>query len=131
MLIAYFPGSILSRGKLYWPWASLTTQVVIVEPAFFAPTSTPSMAPSACDVTLPTSAACAEGDGVSPITKPATVILSKAVPTRIPERNFALSMTSLLWFQPGSRFWTPETKAIVYLSSLNSLNDRSLRAQPP
>ena len=37
-LTVYLPVSILFGGKLYWPWALLTTQVVIVEPTFFAPT---------------------------------------------------------------------------------------------
>ena len=46
-LIAYFPACTLSRGKPYRPWASLTTQVVMVEPTFLAPTSTPSIGPSA------------------------------------------------------------------------------------
>src|SRR5207249_6558523 len=68
MLIAYLPGSSLSRGKLYWPWALLTTQVVMVDPTFFAPMITPSIAPSDCEVTLPVSA---EGDGFCAVTRPA------------------------------------------------------------
>src|SRR6266850_3103321 len=93
MLTAYLPGSILSRGKLYSPLALLTTQVVIVEPAFFAPTITPSIAPSTCEVTVPVSAAA---DGVSASTKPANALPSKSVPTRIAARCFALPMTTLL-----------------------------------
>jgi hypothetical protein len=76
MLIVYFPGSSRWRGKLYWPWALLTTQVVIVEPAFFAPTITPSIAPSACEVTLPVSA---ESEEVWAVIKPARVKPSKTV----------------------------------------------------
>src|ERR1700682_1963736 len=61
-LIAYLPGCSLWRGNAYWPWALLTTQVAMGEPTFLAPTSTPSIAPSACEVTLPVSA---EVDGIS------------------------------------------------------------------
>src|SRR5262249_53909131 len=76
MLMAYLPGSSLSRGKLYWPWALLTTQTVMVEPAFFAPTITPSIAPSDCEVTLPVSAA---EDGVCVIARPAKAKANKVV----------------------------------------------------
>src|SRR5580704_19473669 len=126
MLIAYLPGSILSRGKLYCPWELLTTQVVIVEPSFFAPTITPSIAPSACDVTLPVSATFAEGDGVSAITKPTRAVPSKAIPTRVPKRSFALRMTSLLWFQPRFPLLS-RNDAIVHLSYPSTAsNDRSV-----
>src|SRR5437867_8283419 len=77
MLIVYWPGSSLCLGKLYWPWALLTTQVVIGEPAFFAPTRTPSIAPSACDVTLPVKA---EGDGFCASTRPTKTATNTVVP---------------------------------------------------
>src|SRR5437867_11702747 len=80
MLIVYWPGSSLCLGKLYWPWALLTTQVVIVEPAFFAPTRTPSIAPSVCDVTLPVKA---EGDGICPTTRPTKTEPNNAAPTAV------------------------------------------------
>src|SRR2546428_3342743 len=98
MLIAYLPGSSLSRGKLYWPWALLTTQVVMVEPTFFAPTITPSIAPSACEVTLPVRA---EGGGVCAITKPVKARPNKVVPTVPPARSVGLLMTNLPFFQIG------------------------------
>src|ERR1041385_3335505 len=60
MLRLYLPACILSRGELSWPWALLTTHVVIVDPSFFAPMSTPSIAPSACDMTLPANAGPAD-----------------------------------------------------------------------
>src|SRR5437773_2998424 len=56
MLMLYLPGVTRSRGKLYSPCALLTTHVVTVEPSFFAPIRTPSMLPSASDMTLPDSA---------------------------------------------------------------------------
>src|SRR5262245_43946799 len=59
MVTAYLPGSSRSRGKLYWPCALLTTVTVIVEPARLALTSTPSIAPSSCELTLPERAAAA------------------------------------------------------------------------
>src|SRR5262245_41145653 len=74
IVIAYFPGVSRSRGNLYSPCALLTTQVVIVEPTFFAPISTPSMALSACEVTLPDSA---KEDAFCPINKPVTANATK------------------------------------------------------
>jgi len=56
---AYWPGSSRVRGKRYRPCASVATVVVIVEPAFLALTSTPSMVPSSTDVTCPVKAAAA------------------------------------------------------------------------
>src|SRR5690348_12731572 len=53
MLMAYFPGANRSRGKVYCPCVLLTTQTLMVEPARFAPTITPSIAPSAWELTLP------------------------------------------------------------------------------
>jgi hypothetical protein len=43
------------RGKLYRPCESLTTVIAIVEPVLLAVTSTPSMAPSSCELTRPVS----------------------------------------------------------------------------
>src|SRR5712692_1153062 len=62
---AYVPGSSFVRGKPYRPRSSLTTVIVIVDPAFLALTSTPSNAPSSADVTWPVSASdvCASGGG--------------------------------------------------------------------
>src|SRR5262249_19634542 len=68
MLIVYVAGPSLSREKLYWPCALLTTQVLMVEPTFFAPTSPPSIAPSVWDVPLPVRA---EGEGFCAVTRPA------------------------------------------------------------
>src|SRR5688500_814637 len=68
MATEYLPGPNLSRGKLYWPAALLATVMVIVEPARLALTSTPSIAPSSCEVTLPASA---DGAGVWAVTGPA------------------------------------------------------------
>src|SRR5437764_9407242 len=55
--ILYLPASSLLAGKEKLPLSSLTTVMVIVEPSFFALTSTPSMAPSSAEVTWPVSAA--------------------------------------------------------------------------
>src|SRR5262245_33136974 len=55
----YFPGSSFAEGKAYRPFASLTTVMVMVEPAFLARTSTPSIAPSSEEDTMPVRA-CAE-----------------------------------------------------------------------
>src|SRR5947207_1287677 len=100
MLTTYLPGSILSRGKLYWPWALLTTQVVMVEPACLAPMSTPSIAPSACEVTLPVSA---EGAGISPITRPAKARPNKVAHTVLPARSVALLIANFPSFQVVSK----------------------------
>src|SRR5579863_5602779 len=91
-LIAYLPGCSLSRGKVYWPWALLTTQVAMVEPAFFAPTITPSIGPSACEVTLPVRA---DEDEISAaITGPAKARPSNAAPTAL-HASIALLMANL------------------------------------
>src|ERR1700680_177637 len=95
MLIAYLPGSSLSRGKVYWPCALLTTQVVMVDPTFFAPTITPSIAPSACEVTLPVSA---EGDEIS-APRPVKARPSKVAPTAVHTGSIALLMPNLPFFQ--------------------------------
>ena len=50
------PGSSFSPGKANRPLASLTTLTVIVEPSFFAPTTTPSIKRSFCELTRPVSA---------------------------------------------------------------------------
>src|SRR6266849_7177847 len=50
------PGSSFACGKLKRPWASLTTLIVTVEPAFFALMTTPSMMPSSTEVTRPVNA---------------------------------------------------------------------------
>src|SRR5262249_6253256 len=55
--MAYLPGASFEVGKLNWPLASLTTVMVMVPPSFLALTSTPSIAPSSADVTLPERAA--------------------------------------------------------------------------
>lgn len=57
MRIEYLPESIRFRGKLYRPRALVITDVRIGEPSRCAMTATPSIAPSACEVTLPVSAA--------------------------------------------------------------------------
>ena len=57
--------------------------IVILEPARFALTSTPSIAPSASEVTLPASA---EGDGVWALIGPASTKHAKTAPVRIDER---------------------------------------------
>src|SRR5579864_2677214 len=90
--IAYLPDSSLSRGKVYWPWALLTTQIVMGEPIFFAPTITPSIAPSACELTLPVSAA---EDGISAIARPAKASPSNAAPAAVDAKDVALLMLNL------------------------------------
>jgi hypothetical protein len=84
MATEYLPGSNLSRGKLYSPRALLTTLMVTVEPARFALTSTPSMAPSACDVTLPASA---EGDEFCAVAGPPDMKAARAAVIRRDERG--------------------------------------------
>ena len=61
MRSAYWPGSILLAGKLKRPSLSLTTVMVMVEPAFLALTSTPSIAPSSAELTCPLSATVCAG----------------------------------------------------------------------
>jgi len=46
-------------GKLYSPFWSVTTVVVMVEPSFLALTSTPSIGPSSAELTCPESVAAA------------------------------------------------------------------------
>src|SRR6266581_1055626 len=57
----YYPESSFAEGKLKRPSSSLTTLIVTLEPAFFALTTTPSIAPSSAEVTRPVRAteACA------------------------------------------------------------------------
>src|SRR5215467_15516312 len=60
----YCPGSSFAAGNRNRPWSSVTTVTVVDELAFFALTSTPSIGPSAAEVTWPDSV---PGDGVWPI----------------------------------------------------------------
>src|SRR4051812_4098978 len=65
MVSLWEPGSNRPAGKAYAPFASLTTVTVMVEPCFFALTSTPSIGPSRSDATVPLSAGgapCARTD---------------------------------------------------------------------
>src|SRR5215467_6079174 len=91
-LIAYLPGSSLSRGKAYWPCALLTTQVVMVEFNLLAPTITPSIAPSACEVIVPVSA---KEDGLSAITRGEKARASMVKPTLGNLANVDLVMANL------------------------------------
>src|SRR6267378_4204294 len=52
----YEPDPSFDEGKLKRPRSSLTTLTVTVEPAFFALTTTPSIAPSSAELTRPVSA---------------------------------------------------------------------------
>src|SRR5438034_1789679 len=49
----YEPDPSFDEGKLKRPRSSLTTLTVTVEPAFFALTTTPSIAPSSAELTRP------------------------------------------------------------------------------
>src|SRR3954464_3913842 len=51
----YLPGPTLLAGKAYSPLSLVTTVMSMVEPALLAVTSTPSMAPSSAELTLPDS----------------------------------------------------------------------------
>src|ERR1051325_9033407 len=73
----YLPGITRSRGKLYSPCALLTTHVVIVEPSFLAPMRTPSIVPSAADMTFPVNAGA--GDVCAAVKHVAKTKASKAV----------------------------------------------------
>ena len=97
-LIRYLPGCSLSRGKVYWPWALLTTQVAMVEPSLLAPTSTPSIAPSTCEVTFPVSA---EEGGISAARPEAGP--SKIAAARLHTSDICLLMANLPFFQLVSR----------------------------
>src|SRR6478609_5588971 len=69
-----------AEGKLKWPSLSLTTVMVMVDPVFCALTSTPSIAPSASDLTCPVRfAACAESDPANRPARPATSAGEKRV----------------------------------------------------
>src|SRR5262245_12536882 len=70
----YWPGSSRSAGNSYWPCALVTTLMASLAPAFLAVTTTPSMAPSASELTLPVMAEpCAQ-------TMPGTATSRKAAP---------------------------------------------------
>src|SRR2546430_15896952 len=60
MRMEYWPGSNRLRGKLYSPCSLLATVTVIFEPVRLALTSTPSIAPSSCELTRPVSVAADE-----------------------------------------------------------------------
>src|SRR5438093_11220121 len=70
----------------------------IVEPAFFAPTSTPSIGPSAWDVTLPVSAA---EDEVCAVRKPAKARVDTMATTMVTASKAVFVMRSLhfKWLQ--------------------------------
>src|SRR5215212_7999468 len=76
-----------SRGKVYWPCALLTTHVLIVDPVRFAPTSTPSIGPSPCELTTPVNAISALPSAIRRTTH---VRANAAVTTRIPATCFLL-----------------------------------------
>src|SRR5260221_14102412 len=56
MRSAYSPAPSLAAGKRYRPSRSVTTVVVMVDPARFTPTRTPSIGPSSVEETRPVSA---------------------------------------------------------------------------
>src|SRR6266853_3939636 len=70
-LSEYDPEPSFAEGKLKRPRASLTTLTVTVEPAFFALTTTPSIAPSSAELTRPASAVevCAAAGAGPPAAK--------------------------------------------------------------
>src|SRR5260221_9712258 len=57
ILSEYEPDPSFDEGKAKRPRSSLTTLTVTVEPAFFALTTTPPIAPSSAELTCPSSAA--------------------------------------------------------------------------
>src|SRR5258707_791678 len=57
ILREYEPDPSFDEGKAKRPRSSLTTLTVTVEPAFFALTTTPPIAPSSAELTCPSSAA--------------------------------------------------------------------------
>src|SRR5258706_1685563 len=57
ILSEYEPDPSFDEGKAKRPRSSLTTLTVTVEPAFFALTTTPPIAPSSAELTSPSSAA--------------------------------------------------------------------------
>src|SRR5215470_19048327 len=86
ILIAYWPGSSRDAGKLYRPSLLVTTVIAIVEPAFLAVTSTPSIGPSSFEVTWPASAAApsaSDGAALAVNTKVRQTLASSAVRIRI------------------------------------------------
>src|SRR5947209_6592944 len=60
--MVYLPASSRSAGMVKRPCALLITLVVMLEPSFFALTTTPSIVPSSADVTWPVSCAMACGE---------------------------------------------------------------------
>src|ERR1700680_999493 len=93
----------------------------MVEPAFLAPTITPSIAPSAAEVTLPVSA---EADGISAATRPADVRPSKAEPSAADARSIALVM-AVLPFEIFRRLLGYALRCVVATLN-NPLQDGSL-----
>src|SRR5437016_4645231 len=89
MVTAYLPGSSLSFGKLYWPWALLTTETVMVEPVRLALTITPSIAPSSAEATLPVSA---EGEEFCAAAGPANIQAARAVVIRSDTRGLRMGL---------------------------------------
>src|SRR5207247_9453434 len=81
-----------TQEKLSCPVALLTTQNYLVAPTFFAPISTPSIAPSACEVAFPVSA---DEDGVCAVRKPAKPRLNTTATTMVPPTSIALVIRDL------------------------------------
>src|SRR5687768_3517441 len=73
---SYRPGSSRSRGNAYEPFASVTTVTVLFDPSRLARTSTPSIAPSSGDRTVPESpivgGPCARSSGAAAVKATAT-----------------------------------------------------------
>src|SRR5262245_4697422 len=93
--IVYLPGSRRGAVKLSRPCGSGTTVGVMVEPSRLALTSTPSIAPSSLEDTIPVSALCA---AAPPVANPVANTAAAATPSQICfGRMGHLPNDSLLW----------------------------------
>src|ERR1700730_18948247 len=84
--MAYWPGSNREAGKVCRPFWLVTTVMVMVDPAFLAVTSTPSIGPSSFDVTWPASAAApssSDGAALTANTNVRQTLASSALRIRI------------------------------------------------
>src|ERR1700730_3313196 len=84
--MAYWPGSNREAGKVCRPSLLVTTVMAMVDPAFLAVTSTPSIGPSSFDVTWPANAAApsaSDGAALTANTNVRQTLASSALRIRI------------------------------------------------
>src|SRR6266851_200370 len=135
MLTPYWPGSSRAAGKLKRPSLSLATVTVMVVPAFFTLTSTPSIAPSSAEVTWPVRAGACAYSVVDAVEAKSSVRLAAMTSERLgrrmksswinrfpkgyaPCRGPATRLRAMQTSVGYQRDWCQQTKAVSHVQHL-------------